>query len=498
MKQINPLINVTSFTRNTELFIKIVFFILLIVLMISQNTQHMADRMFWLNEVTTYRTAILPFWQIPLDAAVTSYQMQPPLFYWLGHLASLVGTDPITLRSVSVACYILMVGFIIFLMRELQIATRIILSLFLILLPFAEFATTEFRPYALSAFTILVSSVFLYRLLINPSNWWQSLLYGFSALTLQYSLTLNSFVFGVQMLFITSCLLVSFGKLGISESLRKYKPVIIISTLLFSQYIIFLYLVASNQPYYQIGSLVEYFEHLGSNSKVLFNSLFIYSWAIFVIFGLFISGCVFGLVFKPWVTLYLLLILAGQLIFSTYVTYASISWFSQRYLVASYVVFSLICALGAEVYFRRLGDRKSVILAILLMLWPMYSGINGYLQSRDNPMFNPSTAVIEKLRCNKHKTVVLGAPKFIGKVPWYAYRNDHSIIVPWLNNNINEVISNAAMQKHCIILQEIESHRLFNDDLFGKLSALSDYTKKRYSTSPGRHVPDSAWLFVPN
>ena len=78
---------------------------------------------------------------------------------------------------------------------------------------------------------------------------------------------------------------------------------------------------------------------------------------------------------------------------------------------------SLICALGAEVYFRRLGDRISVTLVSLLMLWPMYTGIDGYLQSRDSPVFNPSTAVIEKLRCNKHKTVVLGVPRYIGKVP---------------------------------------------------------------------------------
>lgn len=498
MKQKDPQISGTAINTTSESIIKIVFFILLMVLMISQNTQHMADRMFWLDEVTSYRTVILPFWQIPSDAVAISKQMQPPLFYWLGHLATLIGTDPITLRSVSVICYILMIGFVIFFLRELLIATRIILCFILIITPFAAYATTEFRGYALSAFAILASSVFLYRLFKQPSSWSQASKYGLSALILQYSLTINSFVFGIQMLFISFYILTSFREIGISESIRKNKPMIFISVFLCSLYIIFLFWVVSNQPYYLSGSAIEYFEHVVSNSKVLINSLLIHSWTKYVIFGFFLSGCIFGAMYKTWITLYLLLIFAGQLLFSTYMTYASISWFSQRYLVASYVAFALICTLGAEVIFRRLGNTRSVIVIILLMLWPMYSGIDGYLHSLDKPIFNPSTAVIEQLRCHNKKTVVIGAPRYIGKVPWYAYRNDPLITVPWLNKNIDEVISKAVMQKHCFILQEFNGHKLNSGEFLDKLSALPEYTGKRYSTRPGAHVPDSAWLFIPN
>jgi 4-amino-4-deoxy-L-arabinose transferase-like glycosyltransferase len=179
--------------ERSSLLIKILFFTLFIALLIFQNTQHIADRILWLDEAITFKTATLPFWDIPYDAAITSWQMQPPLFYWLGHITAYIGDTPTILRSVSVACYILLLWFVIFRMHELQITSRLILCFVLIFTPFASYATTEFRPYALAAFSILLSSVFLYRLLQHPSSWTRTLLYGLSALILQYSLTLNCF-----------------------------------------------------------------------------------------------------------------------------------------------------------------------------------------------------------------------------------------------------------------------------------------------------------------
>jgi hypothetical protein len=484
-------------TARSELLIKILFFILFIALLIFQNTQHISDRMFWLDEVTTLKISILPFWEIPYKAAVTSGHMQPPLFYWLGHITAYVGSDPIILRSVSVACYTLLLWFVVFRMHELQIASRLTLCCILLVTPFASYATTEFRPYALSAFSILVSSMYLYRFLQQPSSWSKALMYGLSALILQYSLTLNCFVFGVQMLFLSFYIITSFFKTGIRESLPKTRPVITIAILLCSQYALFLYLVVNNQEYQLDGSFAAYIEHVTTNWEVLFRTLSIDSWTRYIVFGFFVFGCLYGLIVNCRIILYLLLIFGGQLLFSTYMTYSAITWFSQRYLVASYVAFALICALGAEALFRQLGKKISVVLVILLLVSPMFNAVKSFSRSQHETKFNPSTSVIEKLRCDGRKTVVLSVPAGISAVPRYAYRNDSAIIVPH-RDSIDEAISKGSSLGHCFILQEFKKPRKDSDNYFNKLSALPDYTKERYTTKPGLHVPGSGWLFTPN
>ena len=318
----------------SELLIKILCFTLVIALLIIQNTLHISDRMFWLDEVTNFITAILPFWDIPYDAAIKSGQMQPPLFYWLGHIAAYIGDTPTILRSVSVACYILLLWFVIFRMHELHIASRLTLCFVLLFTPFNSSTTTDFRPYALSAFSILLSSVFLYRLLQHPSSWSQALLYGLSALILQYSLTLNCFVFGVQMVFIFVYIITSFFKTKTWKSLSKNSSIITVAILLCTPYGLFLYLVSSNSRYQIKGSFAFYVEHVISNSIVLYDSLYNELWpTLFCIFAL---GCFYGLKENFRIFLYLLLVFAGQLLFSTYMTYVSIPWFNQRYLVTNH------------------------------------------------------------------------------------------------------------------------------------------------------------------
>ena len=490
-KPLNPAI---ASAKNSELLVKILLFTLRVILLISQNTQNIGDRMFWKDEVSTYLTSILPLWEIPLDAAVTSGQMQPPIFYWIGHLVSYVGTDPITLRSISVICYIFLLGFIIFNLRELHIASRFLLGFTLIIVPFAAYAAREFRPYALAVVAILVSSVFLYRLLKHPSDRILAFKYGLSALLLQYSLTLNSYVFGVQMLFVSGYLLVSIKKEGMQEGIKNNRTIIFISALLCAQYIIFLYIISSNSPYYSSGSHIGFVEQLKGNSDTLFNALRIRSWVQVVILSLFAAGLVLGVFLYSWPVLYLVLIFVGQFMFSTYLTYASIDWFSQRYLVASYVAFALICALGAEIVFRRMGRRSPVVFSILLVLGPLYSGVVAYVSALDKQTFNPIIAVVEKLRCTNKMTIVLSVPRWISKVPWYAYRDDPSIKVPY-DKNVDKVIADGVKQRHCFILQELKGHE--SSSVFDKLSELPDYSKRKYSTKPGVHVPDSAWLFIP-
>ncbi len=457
--------------------------------------------MFWLDEVATFKIAIHPFWDIPYNAAVTSTNMQPPLFYWLGHLATYVGSEPIILRSVSVACYILLLWFVIFCMRELQLASRFTLCFVLLVVPFAAYAATEFRAYALSAFSILVSSVFFFRFLQQPSSWSRALMYGLSALILQYSLTLNCFVFGVQMFFMSFHLVSQCFKSGLGETLKKNRPVITITILLCSQYTLFLYLVTSNQQYYQLegeGTFASFVAHVATNSEVLFRAISVHSWTSYIVYTLFIFGCLCGLMVNSQIILYLLLIFGGQLLFSTYMTYSSIPWFSQRYLVASYVAFALICSLGAEGLFRKLGNRLSVVFVILLLISPFFNALERYSRSQNRTIYNPSTSLIEKLRCDDRKTVVLSDPIYISDVPWYAYRNDPGIIAPQLSENIDKIISEGFSQGHCFILQEDKKHTLYTEASLNNLSTLPGYTIERYTTKPGRHVPGSGWLFTPN
>ena len=486
----------------SELLIKILFFTLFIALLIIQNTQHISDRMFWLDEVTTFKIAILPFWEIPYAAAIKSGHLQPPLFYWLGHIAAYIGDTPTILRSVSVACYILLLWFVIFRMHELQIASRLTLCFVLLFTQFASYATTDFRPYALAAFSILLSSVFLYRLLQHPSSWSQALLYGLSALILQYSLTLNCFVFGVQMFFIFVYIITSFFKTKTRKSLPKNSSIITVAILLCTQYGLFLYYLVSSNNRYQIkGSFASYVEHVISNSRVLYESISTHSWVTYIVFCFFALGCFYGLKKNFRISLYLLLVFAGQLLFSTYMTYVAIPWFNQKYLVGSYVAFALICVLGAEalfrqLLFRQLGKKISVVIVILLLVIPIIFSTVKAARRYYRPQFNASTFVIEKTRCDDRKTLVLSDPAYFNKVPWYAYRNDPDIIAPY---HINiETISNGFSERYCIVLQEQRQHSAYNGAYFNKLSDLPGYSKKQYATRPGQHVPASGWLFTPN
>jgi hypothetical protein len=457
----------------------------------------MADRFFWLDEVQTFQTAILPFWDIPKNAAVTSGQMQPPLFYWLGHFASYIGTDPFTLRSVSLACYIVMIGYAVFLIREFQLGTRIFLCLVLIHTNFAAFATTEFRPYALAALAILVSNVCLYRALKQPARWPPILQYGCAALVLQYSLTLNCYAFGLQVGLIFLFLLVSAANEGVLKTYISYKPLIIVALFLCVEYAAFIYVVVASQDYRPNDLLGGYGQHLYKNLKVLGRSLLIESGLVYLVNTLFIIGCVIGFVKNRLVLVYLLLLLGGQWIFSTYMTYSRVSWFSERYLVASYVSYALICALGAEYLFRRIGKKLSIVILVILLFVQMQGAITNYIKAINIPSFNPATTAIDALRCKNTQTVVISDPGYINKIPWYAYRNNPLLIVPISQKEVDSIITQSALKGHCFILQEVKYSKAYDGHYFNRLTNLSGYTGKQYAIKRGLHVPDSAWLFAP-
>lgn len=479
--------------------IKALLFIFLVLLLIFRNTQHIADRMFWLDEVIAFKTAINPFFDIPLDAILFQHQMQPPLFFWLGHFAAKIGTDPLTLRSVSVLCYIILIGFIIFLVKEFKLGTRFFLCFVLIISPFAKYAVTEFRPYALAALSILVSSILLFRLIRHPHNRKHAWLYGLSALMLQYSLTLNCFVFGIQMLFVFSYLIWSSFNGGLVQTAKVNKPLLLVSLILCSQYIIFLAYVTSQANGVTNSSVLAYSEKLVQNFKILASSVKLPhpSLSNYLVIILFIIGSSVSFWFNPWITSYLASILLGQLFFSTYLTYATIPWFAQRYLVASYVAFALLTAMGTEFILNRFKSRVLVILVAGAALGVIYSELTEFRHSLSTTHKNPSKQAIEKLRCRQHTSIVLTDPQYWSPVPWYIYRNDESVEVPTTDIDISKTIEMGVLSNDCFILQEERGHRRYSGEAFEKLNSLPAYNSYKVKTEGGKHVPGSAWLFSP-
>ncbi len=510
MVEDRTILSVITDSRRTKMLGRYFAFILLLILVVSRNTQGMANRMFWTDEVYTFQTVMQPFWVIP-KWTVKGYHMQPPLFYWLGHLVAKIGTDPVTLRSISLAFYFIMIGFVIFAFRELRLATRIFLCFVLIMSPFAGFAATEFKPYAFAALSILISSVFLYRATKQPSRWLSAISYGLAALVLQYSLTLNCFAFGLQMAFLGANILYFCYKEGFKPTLTKYKPLIIVSVLLCIEYALFLNMVMqTGLVLFPTSSfhfnLLNYLKALLKNIRILKEEIILNRhWTSSFAPVFFLLGCITGLLRRRWITAYLILLFGGQLLFSTFMTFSRIDWLAQRYFVASYVAFVLLCAIGAEYFFQRI-DRKTTIYIIVCLLGITLPGcIIEFATSMNTPGFNPIIEAVETMRCKDHPTVVLSDPSHDAIVPGYAYLNDPLIIVPYSNLKSNlyksdpaEKIFEFASEKYCFILLERFHHKVYNGNIKDILSALPGFSQKKYSITPGLNIPDTAWLFAPS
>jgi len=138
-----------------------------------------------------------------------------------------------------------------------------------------------------------------------------------------------------------------------------------------------------------------------------------------------------------------------------------------------------------------------VLCVVLFLAMPLYRGVIEFLSSLHTPLINPSIAAIEGGRCDNIPTIVLGDPGYINLVPGYAYRNDPEIIVPDYHVNVQETISRGVINKNCFILQEQKWHSSYRGVAYEVLSTIPSYTGKKYSTTPGPHVPDHAWSFVP-
>ena len=455
-----------SYTNRVGTFL---LFILLLVLFISRDTQGISDRMFWTDEVYNFQTVIQSFWKIPIWT-IKSYHMQPPLFYWIGHFVAKLGTDPLTLRSISSVFYIIIIGFVIFGLREFQLATRTFLCFVLIMSPFAAFAATEFKAYSLNCFT-----------------------------------------FGLQMGFLSVVLLYLCGKDGVKQTIKKYSPLIIVSVPLCIGYAVFLNLLMhTGQMLFPTSALqfhmANYMKALLTNIKIFKEDIvLIRSWALSFAPAAFLLGCITGLRRQRGITAYLILLLGGQLLFSTFMTFSRIDWLSQRYLVASYVAFALLCAIGAEYLFQRMDTKTTVIIIACLLGTTLPGSVIKFYSSQNTPVVNPLIADIDALRCPNYPTVIITDPLHDAIVPGYAYRDDPLIIVPYasLITARNEPdpagkIVQFASKKYCFILMERVQHKVYSGKVNKILSSLPGYSGKKYSITPGMNIPDSAWVFTPS
>ena len=198
---------------------------------------------------------------------------------------------------------------------------------------------------------------------------------------------------------------------------------------------------------------------------------------------------------------YACLVLTTDTIWSIYIQYVcyiwTIPWFAARYLVASYIAFALICAIGSEQILRWINTKIFLFIVIFLSLGVLRINAIEYHNSLNTVIKNPSKDAIEKLKCSDRETIIINDPRSLSLIPWYIYLNDPMVMAPDIKEDIVEIIEDGIRGQSCFILQENRNHKKYNGTFFEKLTALPNYKKYLIKTYKGTHVPDSAWLFKP-
>lgn len=421
-----------------KIFRRPVFLLLLAVLTLAilVDTIHIADKAFWMDESTTYMFSK----KGPLDAIepIRKYHMQPPLFYWISHFVIKLNDTPIVLRGISFTFTALTLCFIMLGIKEISLPARLLTCLIFIMSPHTLRFSTEFRPYTMAAFFIVVSSVLLARSVSHAGKWRPAILYGFSALGLQYSLTLNSWVFGCQMAALGMVMVLQYRKSGWIQMVRSMRPLILVGILLCLGYILFLWwLVLSGYKTHPPVHDNFFIPKAIQNSKdVLFFQALWPGW-LWGMMGLtlFSVALFFGVRRRPGITAYLLIIFVGQILFSTYMTYSRISWFNSRYLTASVTAFALLCGLGFDLLFsRNPRSRVGWGLAVILLLISFPAATKTFYKEVCIPKWkSPYVTVVEDVG-PLTPTIIYIFPWQRGEIS-YAFRNIPQFKIVELNPN---------------------------------------------------------------
>lgn len=404
----------------------------MLALAVLANTVHIRDRFFWLDECGTYLVARLP----PADMFPFLREMhaQPPLFYWLAHAALPFGDTPLALRCLSLFFMIGTLAFVLLGLSELALSSRIVLGLLLTLGPHALFVWQEYRPYAMASFFILVSSVGLARAIAGGDRWRPAALYGLSALGLQYSLTLNAWVYGCQAAAVGVALALRAQRAGVRAAVRSLRALLAVTLVLCAGYAVYLGWAAAGRPRWEpIAHAAFWTQVIGNARREVFRNI-LWSGPLWgpIALLLLAAGVVAGLRRRPGVTAYLLAVASGQLLVSTYLTYAKISWFSARYLTACFVGFPLLGALGFEWLVARRGcGRAGLAVALGLLAVAFPGALQRFHRAAAEPaLVNPWVRAVED--AVPEGPVLIGcSPAYVASIPEYAFRHSARITVAW-------------------------------------------------------------------
>lgn len=412
---------------------------LVLVLHACINAWHISDKLFWLDEASTWQIAARPLAEI-VPALGTSH-LQPPLFYWLGHVVMSFGDSPVVLRGISFSLIAGTLAFAMLGLRELSIPSRLLLSTLLALSPVTAYISTEFRPYALAVFFILLSSVLLFRAILPTRQWGPAAWYGFSALGLQYSLLLNCWVFACQMLVAGIVVLNAARTSGARRAWASHGRLISTCAMLSISYAMFLAWTAragsSWSPRADLVALGSAWSPLQHNIQTALvptvmaarGPAGLVTWAAI---GLFSCGIVLAFRRNVLLAAYLLSIFIGQLVFSTYLLYARIDGFHFRYLTASFVAFALLAALGYEfLVARRWPGRGSFAAPLLLLVLVFPGALDAFNRVRQMPPErNPYRVLLDDVPCPGRQVLVYCQPAWSCSPAIYEFRRSAEVRVP--------------------------------------------------------------------
>lgn len=419
--------------------VALILLALLLAFHAGTNALHITDRYFWLDEASTYQIASQPLAEIV--PALSKSHLQPPLFYWLAHFVSDFADTPGVLRGISFTLVACTLAFTMLGLGELSIPARLLLSTLLVLSPVTAYVATEFRPYALALFFVLLSSILLFRALPATRRWSPAIWYGLSALGLQYSLLLNCWVFACQMFVVGIVTSSAAREGGVKAAFERHGRLITICCVLSISYAVFLLWIAAAgsawSPRGDAAGSWSFWIHLRRNFATAMLPAVMAARGLggsitWLAIGLFLSGVV--LTFRRnilWAA-YLLAIFIGQLLFSTSLLYARIEWFHFRYLVASFVAFALLAAFGYEfLVVRRWPGKPSLAAPLLLLVLLLPAALGAFTRARAlPPVTNPYRVLLDDIACPAGEARLYCLPAWSCSPAAYEFRRSAAIEVP--------------------------------------------------------------------
>jgi hypothetical protein len=152
-------------------------------------------------------------------------------------------------------------------------------------------------------------------------------------------------------------------------------------------------------------------------------------WINWIAIALFVAGVGLSRHRMAGITTYWVTIFAGQLAFSTYITYTRINFFHQGYLSSSYVAFAVLSALGYEILIvRRWPGYRSLIPAVACMLF-IFPGVTENARRIPINYQNEYRMIINELRCPDKRNLVFCSWGSDCSMPGYEYRNSDTVKV---------------------------------------------------------------------